>query len=92
MNGVGYRLLGAGKKAEAITVFEQVTQRYPGSANAWDSLSEAQEAAGRTADALAATAKGLDALATDKALAAPRRDLIEKSLRERKARLEKGGK
>lgn len=43
LNQLSYRLLGSGKKAEAIGVFQEVTQLYPTSANAFDSLSEACE-------------------------------------------------
>lgn len=47
LNGWGYRLLGAGQKTQAIAVLGLVTQLYPDSANAYDSLAEAQQAAGQ---------------------------------------------
>lgn len=89
LNTVGYRLLAAGKKGEAIEVLAYVTRHHAASVNAWDSLSEAYESAGKNAEALAAVEKGLEALSGDKALAGQRRDLLEKSLRERKGRLAK---
>lgn len=41
LNNYGYQLLGLGKYDEAIAVFALATQRFPKSANAWDSLGEA---------------------------------------------------
>lgn len=40
-NNTGYRLLNRKNYQEAIFVFEMVTEFFPGSANAWDSLAEA---------------------------------------------------
>lgn len=51
-NTFGYALLGLGKTADAIRVFERVTRDYPESANAWDSLGEAQASAGNKAAAI----------------------------------------
>jgi pentatricopeptide repeat protein len=39
-NSAGYNLLGSGQHQEAIFVFSFVTQLFPNSANAWDSLAE----------------------------------------------------
>ncbi|MGV8040095.1 MAG: ankyrin repeat domain-containing protein [Thermoanaerobaculaceae bacterium] len=41
LNALGYRLLQAGKTAEAIAVLEMNTEAFPGSWNVWDSLGEA---------------------------------------------------
>lgn len=87
LNVTGYRLLQAGKKAEAVSVLEYVTSRYPQSANAWDSLSEAQESAGHRSEALASVDKALGLLAKDDSLAPNRREALERALRERQARL-----
>jgi predicted alpha/beta superfamily hydrolase len=46
MNRVGYQLLGAGKNAEAIAVFEKNVESYPASANVYDSLGEGYERSG----------------------------------------------
>jgi predicted alpha/beta superfamily hydrolase len=47
MNRIGYQLLGAGKNAEAIAVFEKNVATYPRSANVYDSLAEAYEKNGQ---------------------------------------------
>lgn len=39
-NALGYRLLGAGKMADALTIFKLNVELHPGSANAHDSLAE----------------------------------------------------
>lgn len=54
VNGLGYRLLGAGETAKAVQVFQLNTRVYPTSANTFDSLGEALLAAGRRDDAIAA--------------------------------------
>ena len=58
-NTFGYALLGFGKTDDAIRVFERVARDYPTSANAWDSLGEAQAEAGRKQDAIASYRKAL---------------------------------
>ena len=40
LNAYGYALLGAGSHDQAIEVFTLITTKYPGSANAFDSLGE----------------------------------------------------
>jgi len=49
---IGYRLLDRGHTEPALEVFELATERAPKSANAWESLSEALERAGRGAEAV----------------------------------------
>ena len=46
LNILGYQLLALKKTKDAIAVFERYTELYPESANAYDSLGEAFEAAG----------------------------------------------
>jgi tetratricopeptide (TPR) repeat protein len=46
LNDTGYVLLGAGKTQEAIEVFQLNVRLFPTSANTYDSLGEAQAAAG----------------------------------------------
>ena len=43
MNNLGYQLMGAGKMDDAIAVFKSNVERYPNSANVYDSLAEAYE-------------------------------------------------
>lgn len=47
MNQVGYQLLFADKPDEAIAAFKTNVERYPASANVYDSLAEAYERSGR---------------------------------------------
>lgn len=47
MNNLGYRLMGEGKMDEAIAVFKSNIERYPNSANVYDSLAEAYEKTGK---------------------------------------------
>ena len=81
-----YGLL-ARKREGAVALFEWVTRRFPASANAWDSLSEAYEGGGRSADAAKAVERALAVLPGDKAVVGARRAALEKALRERKARV-----
>jgi len=43
MNQLGYQALFSGKDAEAIAIFKSNIERYPNSANVYDSLAEAYE-------------------------------------------------
>lgn len=52
VNGWGYTLLRQARKREAIGVFELNVGLYPGSANTYDSLAEAYEAAGEPEPAI----------------------------------------
>ncbi len=56
---LGYRTLGTGRAADAVSIFLIAVERYPRSANAWDSLSEAEEAAGRDAKAVESARRAL---------------------------------
>ena len=47
INQLGYQLLGQNKPEEAIAVFKTNVERYPMSANPYDSLAEAYERGGR---------------------------------------------
>lgn len=47
INQMGYQLIFANKPDEAIAVFKANVERYPGSANVYDSLAEAYERGGR---------------------------------------------
>ena len=47
INQMGYQFLNDGKPEEAIAVFKLNIERYPGSANVYDSLAEAYERGGR---------------------------------------------
>ncbi len=47
MNQLGYQLFAAGKRDEAITAFKSNVERFPNSANVYDSLGEAYEKSGK---------------------------------------------
>lgn len=77
LNRLGYILLKATDKRPAILVFELTVQAFPESANAHDSLSEAQEAAGDKAAALASARAAL-ALEPQSATLQKRVELLSK--------------
>jgi len=47
VNQIGYQLLNQAKPEEAIATFKTNVERYPASANVYDSLAEAYEQGGR---------------------------------------------
>ncbi len=59
LNRAGYVLLRASLLTEAISVFQLNTERYPLSANTWDSLGEAHMTAGHKDEAVACYEKSL---------------------------------
>lgn len=59
INGYGYQLLAENKYDKAIEVLTLNTQRYPKSANAWDSLGEAYALKGDKKNAIANFKKSL---------------------------------
>jgi dienelactone hydrolase len=59
VNSWGYELLGSGKVTKAVAIFQLNAAMYPESANAYDSLAEAQEAAGDKQSAIANYHKSL---------------------------------
>lgn len=52
INNYGYQLLGLGKNDEAVEVLKLNTERFPASANAWDSLGEASALKGDKSSAV----------------------------------------
>jgi CubicO group peptidase (beta-lactamase class C family) len=60
LNGLGYTLLGRGRNAEAIRVFEHNVRQFPTSANVFDSLGEALARSGRRDEAAKAYARALE--------------------------------
>jgi tetratricopeptide (TPR) repeat protein len=60
VNNFGYQLLGSGKLKEAIAVFKLNVAMYPEGYNTYDSLAEAQAAAGDKQNAIANYKKSLE--------------------------------
>jgi hypothetical protein len=54
LNSFGYELLRQGRAADGVLVFRLMTEFYPESLNAWDSLAEGLVANGQTTEAIAA--------------------------------------
>jgi len=59
LNAYGYQLLNQGNMDQAILTFKSVTERYPDSANAWDSLGEGYAIKGDKQNAVNAFKKSL---------------------------------
>lgn len=59
-NSLGYKLLDGGDKASAISIFELNTDQYPSSSNAFDSLGEAYQRAGKRDFAIKAYQKAIE--------------------------------
>ena len=60
INRFGYSLLGRGLHAEAVAAFRTNTERYPGSANTFDSLGDGYVAAGDLANARRSFARAVE--------------------------------
>jgi carboxyl-terminal processing protease len=60
INALGYELLGAGRHADAIGVFELYAEAFPNDANAFDSLGEAYMVSGATDTAIANYRRSLE--------------------------------
>ena len=59
LNNYGYQLLGQNKFDDAIGILTMATQRYPKSANTWDSLGEAYALKGDKKNAITNFKKSL---------------------------------
>jgi dienelactone hydrolase len=66
LNLLGYRYLQAGQTKDAVALFKLNTEAYPASANAYDSLGDGYLADGQREQALEASRKAIEMLATDK--------------------------
>ena len=89
LNGLGYRFLREKDNANAIALFRYITESFPKSANAHDSLADAYEAAGQTVEALAEADKVAAMVDADPSLQRATKDQLLKSSADRKARLAK---
>lgn len=87
LNATGYAYLQRGQHDRAVALLTLLTEAQPRSANAFDSLSEALEAAGRRPEALAAAERALALLPADPTVPAAQRAALEAGLTTRVARL-----
>jgi transcriptional regulator GlxA family with amidase domain len=87
LNRAGYMLFGAGRHEPALAMFALVVELHPGSANAWDSLSECHERSGRPAEALSAAQKTLALLDADRSLTTEARENLRRIATERVTKL-----
>jgi tetratricopeptide (TPR) repeat protein len=87
LNATGYAYLQRNLRDRAIALLTLMTEAHPRSANAFDSLSEALEGAGRRAEALAAAERALTLLPGDRTVPAEQRAGLEAGLRARIARV-----
>ena len=89
LNLHGYALLQEGRAKDAIAVFEMNVAAYPGSANTYDSLSDAHLAAGNDEDALRLAEKALEVLASQKGLNPEFAALVRESAEQKIKQLKK---
>jgi len=87
LNATGYAQIQRGQRDRAMALFTLMTEAHPRSANAFDSLSEALEGAGRKAEALAAAERALALLPGDASVPPAQRPALEAGLRGRVARV-----
>jgi tetratricopeptide (TPR) repeat protein len=91
VNTVGYTVLASGRAEDAVKIFELNVEAHPESANVYDSLADAQLAAGKTDAALESAEKALRLLDADTTLTPDRKELIRRSAAQKVERLKKRG-
>ncbi|MDX1618680.1 MAG: hypothetical protein R3224_07825, partial [Balneolaceae bacterium] len=77
LNNIGYQLLDEGKPELAVAVFELMAETFPDSPNAYDSMADGYEAAGRTELAIRYSRRALELLEETEL-----RDIVERAIRE----------
>jgi hypothetical protein len=87
LNRLAYTLLQKKDHANAIALFQYITEAFPKSANAHDSLADGYEAAGKTAEAAAEADKVIAMVDADPNLQPAGKDQLRKANTERKTRL-----
>jgi tetratricopeptide (TPR) repeat protein len=83
LNAIGYQLLAQTRIEDAVKVLTLNAEMFPRSANVFDSLADAQLAAGRRDEAATLSRKVLEILAADRETPEARRDLIRQSAEDR---------
>jgi acetyl esterase/lipase len=89
LNGMGYSFLAAGNPTKAVELFEWITQLYPNSPNALDSLADGYEAAGNIDLAIKSSDKAIQLLEKAVNLNENTKNNLKKSAVERLKRLQK---
>jgi dienelactone hydrolase len=87
INRLGYQLMRSGKRMEGIEVFKVNTEFFPTSANTWDSLSEAYETVGDSANAVNMARRTLEVAPAESRLPQATRDNLVRISQERIRRL-----
>ena len=90
LNANAYWLLRNQRQQEALEVFKLMVESYPESPNAYDGLADAHEALGNKAAAISNAEIALQKLDTAQNLNPRMKDAIQKSAREKIARLKAG--
>ena len=88
ITGLGYSLLQEKRYQEAVQIFAVITEAYPNSANAWESLSEAYETKGDQDKAKAAVMKALELIDADNTMNANLKLRVRESAEERLKRVQ----
>jgi hypothetical protein len=83
LNDLGYALLRHGRAGDAVRIFRRNVEEFPHSVNAWDSLAEAQAAAGDLAGARESSERVLERLATIHDVSDSFRRQLEETARKR---------
>jgi tetratricopeptide (TPR) repeat protein len=87
VNQLGYQLMNDSRRAEAIEVFTANTELYPTSANTYDSLSEAYETMGDSANAIRFSRRTLEVAPAESRLPQATRENLVRVSYERIQRL-----
>ena len=77
LNTLGYALLGEKKNVDAVGVFEEVVERNPKSANAYDSLADGYAGLGDKAKTKAASDKAVELANADSTMSADRKKALQ---------------
>ena len=88
LNQLGYEFLFQGNNEIAVQLFQLNVEAFPKSANAYDSLSEAYERAGKKDLAIESVRKVLELLPNDAGINDERRELIRRGAEDRLKKLQ----
>lgn len=89
LSGIGYSLIGSSNAGKAVDLFEWMTQLYPESANAYDSLADGYEAAGNIEMAIKSVEKVWQLIEKRTGLDEARKETYRKYIEDKLKRLKK---